>query len=78
MGGIPAACSYGTLIECAGSNGRGVFESLFSLHGIWCFASLENGGDLVVFFAGAGRLRQGYVARRVVVGWFWFTKGGDR
>lgn len=58
--------------------GGGIFESLFrlefSLHGIWCFASLENGGDPVVFFGCAGRLRQGYAAR-VVVGWFWFTKG---
>jgi hypothetical protein len=65
-----------------GSSGRGVFESLFrlefSLHRIWCFASLENGSDLVIFFGCARRLRQGYVARRVVVGWFWFTKGGDR
>jgi hypothetical protein len=53
---------------------RVFFHLEFSLHGIWCFASLENGGDLVVFFGCAGRLRQGYVAR-VVVGWFWFTNG---
>jgi hypothetical protein len=29
---------------------------------------------MAVFFGCARRLRQGYVAMRVVAGWYWFTK----